>query len=1769
MVWLDFEGGYKSKPASTTPQPDPFANFVDPYSGGSPTPANTAAWAPSQVGAAPKPYNPVTPPPENLWNSDYQMWQDPKNGALWDPDSGVWIDPATMNVYRENVGWQSIPEYNDYSTRLFQAQLEHELYTPYPVVAQPSLFQNTGPKQISGADWYNIDAAMSRPRLSQAQLEHELYTPYPSVGENINTLSGTYSGGYTRNEAASLPDAEAARRAQALTNFRQDWQRQEQQGLTLGGLLGSGLAAYNKYIANPIAETGAQLTPAVLELAKYAPGLQGVAAIPGMLGYDSRTATQRGVSELGSALKQSGGNPLTFAELQNENFKERPGWQQMASQAVFDPTNLIGAGLTTKALQGVKGEGLISEILRGAGTANQAIDTATAKALGGALKPLGPALKPLRRTLAEEGGAIPVGLAAKGAATVGAGAIGYATADDDMSAEDRFLRTLAFAAVPAIGPEATDIAARTYGKAPWLRERGLGRMGWLEDAPVTEILEGKDLDPVIYLKDVSEKSGLPARARLSNTFWKGLAAAGRKDALTKVDDEAFYWIARQHRANEGRIAEVAENMSRVASEDFAHVFTMDDKGRVLTPDGKYLPALDNDGNIQQWRGQEVFGATPADIADHADTYLKKGLISEEQHAALKRMADAEKEITRLRLAFGLPFEASPTVGPDGFHLTRGRASAATADTTPTIPYEARQEGRTPGGAKPRGYDSQAAALMDGKAYPHPIDALRSYIDQSLREVNAANSSLQLAKKAIDVELSTGKQVLQLGDLLKNQSDWDNLKADVEAIRAGKREIRKLKTRKDRIDRDVRLGQGWVDVNRNRAVRLTALATDQTISASGRAEAAVDALTLTRQALADARSAAAEYAQKSAMAQVRDTEARRNLNSVLTEAKKISNELNAIEDAIRAGETADLQQKVNAAWGYADTIRDATAADIAALERRLSDLPYDDMSESALRARAALQAAKNNFGGSLSELRRLEAEAIKLAKQEERAAANVRAAINEGRVAELNRLVEKRADQLMRLSDQSDELKGKIDALKNALLPLEQSRDAVKADIKRARDLSREMSEKFPTGTIKVKGWENVHMPHYLANAWRKYEQAPRRVSGAGEVFDLLNNAFRAIGATADASRTATIGLLGIAENPGTTARGIKGGVASAFDPEKAWHFLREIEEEATGEGLPSLAHAVGKYHLEIASSEHMLRGMADEGTLADRLAKLPGIRHAEALYATPGNIERAQRFYDYLRVLRSRGEDWTSDGARAAAANAANTVSGRASRGALDWLVGSRNGSRILFAGRFLQSQLDSVWNAILVGGIEGEASRRALLRLFGGGAALTYAVNEMLGNETDFNLLKDGRLNPDFMKIRALGQDISLFGPWESMVKGLAATSQLDPDYFLRGKLAPAAGIAWDVTIGRWRDPLDRPIDTPEGVLRMAPFPFGLRNIAQQAVNTDYTDPMDVASLGLGIATSMTGIKSSPLTPREQYTETLEAAHPDYKPLRTDGTPLVYPQPSDPYEDPLFIREFAAAHPDEVPGPATALGKEMDGIRKEKGAELTALNKQFANDQMNLGTWKEGRQEIKAEQRNLLEPLVKKMQEAMGHDPTEGTPAWWLNKYFQTFEDAKDPETGRINLERLDILQADFLSETEKSGAAWVMDYIDSYTLAGADPGPEREYLKAIQQLNRDGYFSGELPRYIGLTSGMSNEEIDKARRLVAGYDEKHPGLKDADFLAKAFVILRPLGYSTQQIIDVSNAGKSKFEHPQFTVYKMKNPNLIEWLDNTNYYSTLQSLNK
>ena len=73
--------------------------------------------------------------------------------------------------------------------------------------------------------------------------------------------------------------------------------------------------------------------------------------------------------------------------------------------------------------------------------------------------------------------------------------------------------------------------------------------------------------------------------------------------------------------------------------------------------------------------------------------------------------------------------------------------------------------------------------------------------------------------------------------------------------------------------------------------------------------------------------------------------------------------------------------------------------------------------------------------------------------------------------------------------------------------------------------------------------------------------------------------------------------------------------------------------------------------------------------------------------------------------------------------------------------------------------------------------ARRAMLRLLSGAVAITYAANSTRGYETDFNIFaKDNKgnwnYNSNFLRIQnVLGQDISLLGPYDSLLRLMITT--------------------------------------------------------------------------------------------------------------------------------------------------------------------------------------------------------------------------------------------------------------------------------------------------------------------------------------------------------------------------------------------------------------
>ena len=156
------------------------------------------------------------------------------------------------------------------------------------------------------------------------------------------------------------------------------------------------------------------------------------------------------------------------------------------------------------------------------------------------------------------------------------------------------------------------------------------------------------------------------------------------------------------------------------------------------------------------------------------------------------------------------------------------------------------------------------------------------------------------------------------------------------------------------------------------------------------------------------------------------------------------------------------------------------------------------------------------------------------------------------------------------------------------------------------------------------------------------------------------------------------------------------------------------------------------------------------------------------------------------------------------------------------------------------------------------------LLKLLGYGTLVTIAANEMLGNSmTDkkFDYMtpwKNGRINPNFMRIRIpgditiagvdvwKGQDISVFGTWESLVKGIVAAANGDFEYMVRSKASPIVSTLWDAFSGETF--FGRDYGVEEFMRSM--LPFSLSDIGREAIGNT--------------AVNTTGLKSSPITDYE-----------------------------------------------------------------------------------------------------------------------------------------------------------------------------------------------------------------------------------------------------------------------------------------------------------------
>lgn len=1756
---IDLTGGfeYKSSGSSFTPiTPDVAQQQSLPYT-------------------QPAPAAPVAPQ-ENVWDSTYQMWRDP-SGRLWDSDSGLWLTPGEtpeqMQVYREGVGDQSVAQYNDYNKVLqeFYGGQDGGGFAGNPIVAQPSAY-TPPPMSVTAADWTNIDSAMDRPS-----------SVTPSAGwYNVDAALDPYRGMAPDASSYKLPTTSP------LTNYSTATpDLYGKFGGANGGTLpksGNGLSSLlgnvNKYI-NAGAETVRDFSE---------PGLRGTPAGLGFLATDALGLTERPTQFSGGALQNlvnSRGNPNEFVRQQNADLASRGTADELITQLAFDPTNLIGAGIATKALKGAEGASALSKILRGAGAANQAIDTGTAKILGGLVKPLGAAAKPLMA----EAGNVPAGVAARVATGAAGGVAGNFAAPDDASAHERAMYIVGGALAGAVGPEVfaktTKTAANLYGDV--LQKTGIGReqgtfahQSWFENAPNRELsvrLQGPEFDGVaptrpinspVSLKIIKDvPPGLPLTQKIKNAYWEIVSTVyDPKKAANKLDPETykvFKAMGDELRATSDAVPVLRQ---MVGSPQADALFKYEPNTNfIYGTDGELLPILDENGAIRMREipggGGEIpsTGVRASDLALHKDQFLALGLITPEQYRALEEVSDKLLWIRDLQEATDLLPDGELRPG----WLPSGNGKPIVQEATPVKPKGQKVLGGKPGSSKKKPYEWGGDTLEHkGLVFPTLDEAVGQHIDAAIKEVIVKHYSGQLSETIGGVTTSYPKQIKKFEDELKEAK-----KAATE-LKARKKV---LTARQVRNDRDVRLTNRWIDTNEKRMQALVIQARDQTITATERAEALADAHVLATTAIRDHLTAAEDYA-KITNAVVKDAPAREALNKAMFEADQLSKRLVDLEGQLE--NVDDVVRATSDAWSAADNIADALADDFAETARRMDVLEQNSIKPDfdAARTRKALDDAKGQFADKVqAKIKKAE----ELARREERAASNMRANISTAKSEELNRVIENRARFLGAAFDRQSETAQELERVKTALQANIDNRHDLKAAIKSTQELGRNATAPLRGTELKnrLPGWEpGLTVPAAWQNTLDNlipYE--PKGSHGAIVAFDMLNNIMRAVGATADASWGGTVGLLGLADDPRIGAKALKEGWLSALNPSREWNTINKIAEREAAKGMPTLERAVLTGHLQIAPAEVMNLSLGKPGSWLNKLEETRPIQFFDALYRAPGDVTRVEQFYKTLGNMKASGVDITTDKAIIEAANAANVISGRATRGPLG-MSGAVSG-RTFFAGRFFQSQVETVLNAMLVSGVEGDVARRALLRLAGAGAAFTYTVNKLNGQETEWNPIKGfefknpigdggiespigGSLNSNFMRVRMLGHDYSVFGPWDSLVKGIVATAQGEPHIFLRSKMAPISGAVADVVKGS--DAIGRPLDRTS-IGNYAPVPFGVRDVVKQGFNTDFTDPKEVAGLGLSATAGLLGIKNSPMTPREVYNEALGKGYKDFVPVGIDGKPLNYAMPKDPLNDPLFLAQYAATHPNDVPPASSQLGKQLAKEKADYAPKFEINDTKFTSNQITVGDWKDERGRLKNEQRGALKNILAQMDFA---DAADGTPAKWVQDYYATFDQAeKEGLTGKDFWNRVDKLQAEWLG---KNGPV-AQEYIDALSLAKTPDGPEKEYRAAMLKLNQDGYW--DMPRYVNKVSDLSDQQVSDLRDRVSELtdeqtgDPKYKALFGKPFKDRALFVLSDLGKTPKEIIDVTNA-TGKNEDPDFWLYKQRNAQTLAWLNPTSHYDTL-----
>ena len=397
-------------------------------------------------------------------------------------------------------------------------------------------------------------------------------------------------------------------------------------------------------------------------------------------------------------------------------------------------------------------------------------------------------------------------------------------------------------------------------------------------------------------------------------------------------------------------------------------------------------------------------------------------------------------------------------------------------------------------------------------------------------------------------------------------------------------------------------------------------------------------------------------------------------------------------------------------------------------------------------------------------------------------------------------------------------------------------------------------------------------PEAVANSINKVLVSEGSTVGAGrnllEAVRIVNRGYRGLRASLDNSFMGIQMLLSAYAHPVAASKAAKLNLLSWKDKNVLTRYMDAFDGKAaqTGRLNSNQWVAEGNLHLGATTGEFGIEG----------LQKLPGFKQAGRAFGYTGDglrldvvdslLEQEVHGYRVFGVGPEIGKGRTLAEIRASGdllkiGEIANNMTGVAKT-----RFGGDLGEILLFAPRFFQSRMETLGKGLMGlrpgAEIDQKIARRSLFKMVAIGTSLTVAVNELNGQETDFRPVLNGRKNPNFMRIRALGRDWSVFGTWDSFLGLMIAAGHADAEGVLRSQGSAITSSVWDIASGA--DFLGRSTRSLENraiyVLRQL-SPFSGEQTAGAIGQTLSGEPQDIAAGAVAAVSTLAGAKSSPLS--------------------------------------------------------------------------------------------------------------------------------------------------------------------------------------------------------------------------------------------------------------------------------------------------------------------